>query len=186
MSTRPRVCTHHVVEQCWTSWLYAKLGLQAPTACMLFCNCRSAFRGLAYKKYQHVPLYLEWAPKDIWEGDPAAAAAAAAKRKAATSQLPQAPAAAAATGTAAEAGVEAEDGEQGSAEQLNSCIYVKNLNFGTTDAAFKKHFDKAVSAAGGTIHAAKVRPLQCLQQQPVAKDWGSFRRRLRPVTRDTR
>jgi multiple RNA-binding domain-containing protein 1 len=124
---------------------------------------RSAFRGLAYKKYQHVPLYLEWAPKNIWEGDPAAAAAAAAKRKAATSQLPQAPATAAAAagvaGAAADAGVEAEDGEQGATEQLNSCIYVKNLNFGTTDAAFKKHFDKAVSAAGGTIHAAKVRLL---------------------------
>jgi len=35
-------------------------------------------------------------------------------------------------------------------------IYVKNLNFGTTDAALQHHFDKAVSAAGARILSAKV------------------------------
>eukprot|EP00775_Hariotina_reticulata_P011800 gene11800-11945_t len=34
--------------------------------------------------------------------------------------------------------------------------YQHNLNFNTTDAALRKHFDKAVSAAGGQIHSAKV------------------------------
>ncbi len=29
-------------------------------------DARSAFRALAYKKYQFVPLYLEWAPRDIF------------------------------------------------------------------------------------------------------------------------
>ncbi|CAI5980912.1 unnamed protein product [Closterium sp. NIES-64] len=28
-------------------------------------DAKRAFKGLAYKKYQHVPLYLEWAPKGI-------------------------------------------------------------------------------------------------------------------------
>ena len=28
-------------------------------------DARAAFRGLAYKRFQHVPLYLEWAPADI-------------------------------------------------------------------------------------------------------------------------
>ena len=29
-------------------------------------DARRAFRSLAYKRFQHVPLYLEWAPADIF------------------------------------------------------------------------------------------------------------------------
>jgi multiple RNA-binding domain-containing protein 1 len=141
-------------------------------------EARSAFKTLAYKKFHHVPLYLEWAPKEIFsvsaseaaaarnkgqgkgvEKDSTAATAAAAggelgdakarkKEKNASSKQ----AADAAAAAAAEGGEE----EDGDAAPVAS-IYVKNLNFGTTDAALKKHFDKAVSAAGGTIHSAKVR-----------------------------
>ena len=51
-------------------------------------DARRAFKSLAYKRYQHVPLYLEWAPKGIFSTPPpppgarakaAAAAAAGAK-----------------------------------------------------------------------------------------------------------
>ncbi len=38
-------------------------------------DARSAFRGLAYRRLQHVPLYLEWAPRGIFAG-PAAAPSA--------------------------------------------------------------------------------------------------------------
>ena len=31
-------------------------------------DARSAFRGLAYRRLQHVPLYLEWAPAGIFAG----------------------------------------------------------------------------------------------------------------------
>ena len=31
-------------------------------------SCR-AFKALAFKRYQHVPVYLEWAPKDIFRPD---------------------------------------------------------------------------------------------------------------------
>ena len=37
-------------------------------------DARSAFRGLAYRRLQHVPVYLEWAPAGIFAG-PAATAA---------------------------------------------------------------------------------------------------------------
>ena len=30
-------------------------------------EARRAFQGLAYKRYRHVPLYVEWAPKDIFK-----------------------------------------------------------------------------------------------------------------------
>ena len=29
-------------------------------------DARTAFRKLAYKRFQHVPLYLEWAPADVF------------------------------------------------------------------------------------------------------------------------
>lgn len=133
---------------------------------LVWVSCRAAFKALAYKKYQQVPLYLEWAPKDIWDTPPpaapltskpapAAAAAAAASDTAGEAARGQQPAkgAAAAAAAAAAAGDEEEDGE---AEPTVS-IYVKNLNFSTSDKSLKHHFDKAVSAAGGQIHSAKVR-----------------------------
>ena len=42
-------------------------------------DARRAFKALAYKRYQHVPLYLEWAPKGIFSSPPAPRAAAAGK-----------------------------------------------------------------------------------------------------------
>ena len=44
-------------------WLPTAFGLaQMPG------DVRSAFRGLAYRRLQHVPLYLEWAPAGIFTG----------------------------------------------------------------------------------------------------------------------
>jgi multiple RNA-binding domain-containing protein 1 len=134
--------------------------------------CRSAFKALAYKKYQQVPLYLEWAPKDIWDA-PAPAAASAAKPaaepaagdskpaaaagSAAGTAAGDAAAAAAASKPAAAAAAAGDEGDDEDGQQAPvACIYVKNLNFATGDAALRKHFDKAVSAAGGSIHSAKV------------------------------
>lgn len=127
--------------------------------------CRAAFKALAYKKYQQVPLYLEWAPKDIWDTPPPAAPLA---NKAVAAAAAAAPKAAAANGAAAgqqqqaggkgdgvaaaAAAAEDEDGDQAPTVS----IYVKNLNFNTSDASLKNHFDKVVSAAGGQIHSAKV------------------------------
>ena len=99
-------------------------------------TCR-AFRSLAYKRYQHVPIYLEWAPANIFRADApkptqpmalplrtsAPAPAAAGQDRAA------APAAAseAVDNTAAAAAAvlpEVEDSE-------SSTIYIKNLAFAT-------------------------------------------------------
>jgi hypothetical protein len=41
---------------------------------------RSAFRALAYRRLQHVPLYLEWAPAGIFAGPAAVAASAQVRR----------------------------------------------------------------------------------------------------------
>ena len=33
-------------------------------------EARDAFKKLAYRKFKNVPIYLEWAPVDIFDGDP--------------------------------------------------------------------------------------------------------------------
>ncbi len=100
-------------------------------------TCR-AFKSLAYKRYQHVPIYLEWAPANIFRADapkprqplalplptPAAAAAPG------TNSAPQA-AAAAADAAAATAAVVLPDVE----DTESSTIYVKNLAFATGAAS---------------------------------------------------
>lgn len=132
------------------------------TACLMLLWCRSAFKALAYKKYQQVPLYLEWAPADIWDtpapapATPNAAAgtsAAAASGAEGGTTLPP-------TGKQAVQQAAAADGDgDGDGDQATAVvsIYVKNLNFSTTDASLRAHFNKAVVAAGGKIHSAKVR-----------------------------
>ncbi|KAG1656825.1 hypothetical protein FOA52_008459 [Chlamydomonas sp. UWO 241] len=131
-------------------------------------DARSAFKAIAYKKYQHVPLYLEWAPKDIFSTPPpdkpkasaasSKKAAAALAKASAASKQPDAkakedPKAGGARGGAAAA---ADDGGDDGDGATVASIYVKNLAWGTADAGLRKHFDRAVSAAGGTLRSAKV------------------------------
>ena len=94
-------------------------------------TCR-AFKSMAYKRYQHVPIYLEWAPANIFRADapkprqplalplrtPAPAAAPG------NASAPEAAAAAAVAATAAVVFPDVEDTE-------SSTIYVKNLAFAT-------------------------------------------------------
>lgn len=116
-------------------------------------DARQAFKSLAYKKYQFVPLYLEWAPNNIFSEPTAAGTAVgggssrAAAAGAATAKVDK-------KAAVAEA-VAPEAGEDDSAAATTT-IYVKNVSFNTTDAAFKKHFDKAVAAVGGHMHSARI------------------------------
>lgn len=136
-------------------------------------DARRAFKSLAYKRYQHVPLYLEWAPKGIFSSPPpprsapaaaakagpaAAPAAAAGKNGATAAAAPAAAAAAGKSGKAskAKAGAAAAPeaelltglAEAQAEEAESSSIFVKNLAWGTEEAALRKHFDAAVSSAG--------------------------------------
>lgn len=115
-------------------------------------DARRAFKALAYKRYQHVPLYLEWAPKGVFSSPPPPRPAPGAAPTAA----------AAAAGKAAGVGKAAGAGKEGAAagelltglaeaqadDVESSSIFVKNLAWGTGEVALKAHFDAAVSAAG--------------------------------------
>ncbi|GAB4818001.1 hypothetical protein N2152v2_005047 [Parachlorella kessleri] len=116
-------------------------------------DARRAFKALAYKRYQHVPLYLEWAPRGIFASPPQPRVGTKASGKEAG--LPAAePAATAAAGEAAAAATLTLPVDDADAD--SSTIFVKNLAFATEDAALRKHFEAAAKAAGGKLRAAKV------------------------------
>ena len=112
-------------------------------------SARAAFSGLAYKRYQHVPLYVEWAPAGLIADATGAAVTAPARAP----EAPPAPAAAAkkASGKAAplsaaeaatEAGGGGDDAEEaalgGPAAQRT--LYVKNLAWAPDETGLRAHF----------------------------------------------
>ncbi len=109
-------------------------------------DAKRAFKGLAYKRYESVPLYLEWAPTGTVSADapaqpdPAAAAAAAA---------------ASAAAEAAAAGADGEDAaEEGAASAAPSgaaTVFVKGLAFSTSEGGVEELF-----ATVGPVRAVKI------------------------------
>ncbi|CAI5733436.1 unnamed protein product [Hyaloperonospora brassicae] len=92
-------------------------------------EARKAFRSLAYKKYQHVPLYLEWAPVKVFDRS----ASACTKSSGSESK-----------GIKAASGVVPDVEEDGDSAVDDAChtICVKNLNFSTQEAALEKLFTR--------------------------------------------
>ena len=95
-------------------------------------EARTAFRSLAYRKFKHVPLYLEWAPAGCLE---AAAVTEAANAK----------------------GVEEEDGEEGGETdgETGSTLFIKNLNFNTSDDDLAAFFERCTAIRSARIARKK-------------------------------
>ena len=97
----------------------ALVDFQEPT------EARKAFSTLAYRKYKHVPLYLEWAPRGVLEGRKETKSSSSDDKK---------------NGATAAAAAAAAAGEQAPTQ----AVYIKNINFETTQEALANH----VSALG--------------------------------------
>ena len=93
-------------------------------------EAKKAFRNLAYTKFEHVPLYLEWAPMNIFTDVKETDECKEENKK--------------------EEGSSDEDDDAGSPEP-GSCLFVKNLNFDTSDETLAEHF-----ASCGKIQSATV------------------------------
>lgn len=96
-------------------------------------EAKYAFKKLAYSSFRHHPLYLEWAPEDVFTSSNVSS----------NTQLnkPIADNSTSIDNTA-------------NNDQLiedNSTIFVKNLNFETTEEDFANHFKKM-----GSIHSATI------------------------------
>ncbi|XP_004293728.1 PREDICTED: multiple RNA-binding domain-containing protein 1 [Fragaria vesca subsp. vesca] len=103
-------------------------------------GARAAFKGLAYKKYKDVPLYLEWAPGDVL--NPSSTAESNGKKNPAVAELQQL------------VEVTPDDLDLDPDRVESRTLYVKNLNFKTTDESLKKHFEQVKE---GKILSAKVK-----------------------------
>ncbi|XP_020673203.1 multiple RNA-binding domain-containing protein 1 [Dendrobium catenatum] len=108
-------------------------------------EARAAFKGLAYKRYKDVPLYLEWAPDDVLcprpgieENEPKDAVSEQNSRNVMLKQA---------------VGVLEEEIDPDRVESRS--IFVKNLNFNTSDESLKDHFLKIVKC--GSIKSVKVK-----------------------------
>mmetsp|Transcript_14545 Transcript_14545/g.31614 ORF Transcript_14545/g.31614 Transcript_14545/m.31614 type:complete len:897 (+) Transcript_14545:87-2777(+) len=96
-------------------------------------DARRAFRRLAYKKFKHVPLYLEWAP--MQEGG---------KQESPTKDTKKDVQKQESSDTVVKQRLADEDPSTETADTgVSQTIYVKNLNFSTTEDQLDKAFTKA-------------------------------------------
>ncbi|KAF4362485.1 uncharacterized protein LOC115696685 isoform X2 [Cannabis sativa] len=110
-------------------------------------EARAAFKGLAYKRYKDAPLYLEWAPANILsqiptpEGDEKTSAVVGERdvKRAILEQHVE--------------GVSDVDADPDRVESRS--LFVKNLNFKTTEESLKKHFIDHMKK--GSILSVKVK-----------------------------
>ncbi|KAM4827370.1 putative RNA-binding protein 19 [Thomomys bottae] len=129
-------------------------------------EARKAFRHLAYSKFHHVPLYLEWAPVGVFsstaqqKSEPQDRPGGAAERE----EVEPGPAGSQATaeeGGEAPAGkmeeAENEDGDdEDDDESSPGCtLFIKNLNFSTTEETLEEVFSRVGALRSCTVSKKK-------------------------------
>lgn len=92
-------------------------------------EARAAFRGLSYRKYKHVPLYLEWAPQGIISATAASKKSSEQEKEAMKPKLR----------------VDVKDLVE--SDENFSSLFIKNLNFTTTESTLKAHIEKLMCAS---------------------------------------
>lgn len=106
-------------------------------------EARAAFKGLTYKRYKDVPLYLEWAPYNIISQTPTV------DDKVTVHQLDVERA------LLEQQVVELTEADVDNDRIESRTIYVKNLNFKTSEEDIKKHFTEHMK--GGKLLSVRVK-----------------------------
>ena len=96
-------------------------------------EARAAQKGLAYRNYKHTPLYLEWAPVNAIDRKKAAQAAAASANSKNSKKSTTAASSSGADGKHAKGAEEEDD------QQQYSSLFIKNLNFSTSEVNLRDH-----------------------------------------------
>lgn len=143
--------------------LFAKFGLigrivlppSGVTALIEFLEpseAKAAFRKLAYSKFKDLPLYLEWAPENIFKSPstkPMDLASLDTNKITNRPKLFSKPVIE--TLIESEPIPEVDSGEDEMEPELGTTIFLRNLNFATREQAVREHFQKL-----GTIHMVQV------------------------------
>ncbi|KAL3934283.1 MAG: hypothetical protein SGBAC_009961 [Bacillariaceae sp.] len=123
-------------------------------------DAKRAFKKLAYRRFKHVPIYLEWAPL-----------AAAAASDTSTSSTPGEPTAAAPQNEKESENLEDEDAN--AEGTVSSTIYVKNLNFHTTEEILRDVFEKQLDGGVRFVRIPKkTAPAKKGQSEPQSMSMG--------------
>ena len=115
-------------------------------------DASNAFKKLAFKRYRSVPIYLEWAPRDVFD----AKSKPAAKGQTAdnSSSYPESAAKKEQPDNVAAALTSLQNGSDDAID--SSTIFVKNVAFKTKKANFENHFKKTIQECGGELKSAKI------------------------------
>lgn len=113
-------------------------------------EARAAFKGLAYRSYKHAPLYLEWAPVDVIDKNKLKKAMSNQNKQQKQQQQQQQQAQ---RSGAAAAAAEGDDDDDDDA--IYSSVFIKNLNFSTTDQNLRDHIVRI--GAGEGLRTAVIR-----------------------------
>ncbi|KAL4223638.1 putative RNA-binding protein 19 [Mactra antiquata] len=97
-------------------------------------EAKSAFTKLAYSKFHHEPLYLEWAPVEVFKSPPP-------EVKQVTETDNKSPEISVGKDVKKTAATVNDDDDEDDNE-TESVLFVKNLNFDTTDEGLKEHFSE--------------------------------------------
>nr|CAD7599757.1 unnamed protein product [Timema genevievae] len=107
-------------------------------------EARNAFTKLAYSRFKHLPLYLEWAPSETF-------AAPYSKEKPLKKEVSKLNEQSAAGDKATETEVDGEATDDDEDPEPDTTLFIKNLNFETREDSVKEHFKKC-----GPIHYVTV------------------------------
>jgi multiple RNA-binding domain-containing protein 1 len=130
-------------------------------------EARTAFKSLAYRRYKNSPLFLEWAPTGIMKEEYEE------KKKNKDKQPPAASNSAPAPPSSSQAKPETQQPAQGTTitpEDDNysdySTLFIKNLNFSTTESALKEFLQRNLRVEGirGVIIQKRQKGSQVLSQ----------------------
>jgi multiple RNA-binding domain-containing protein 1 len=123
-------------------------------------DAKRAFRRLAYRRFKHVPIYLEWAPL---------AADTEPSDRTSGSTPPQ-------TTTPSKEQEETENTEEGDEDEAtsgaSSTIYIKNLNFVTTEETLRSIFEKNIDGVRSVRIPRKLAPLRNQEQEAKSLSMG--------------
>ncbi|KAL2091477.1 hypothetical protein ACEWY4_013740 [Coilia grayii] len=115
-------------------------------------EAKRAFTRLAYSKFQHVPLYLEWAPTAVFTS-PTQARAKTAPADVASPAKSSVPGQSAEKQESGTDGKKEEEEEEEEEEESapGATLFIKNLNFSTTEETLQQMFSKCGEIKSCTI-----------------------------------
>ncbi|XP_037514076.1 LOW QUALITY PROTEIN: probable RNA-binding protein 19 [Rhipicephalus sanguineus] len=108
-------------------------------------EARAAFRRLAYSKFKHVPLYLEWAPTGVFSTEKKGTDKSKTEGETKADTVEQKHAE-----RPADEEEEAEE-EEDMPPEPDTTLFIKNLNFSTNEEAVREHFEQC-----GPIHEVTI------------------------------